>query len=223
MSDAEPPDRGRRLSLRTSRMEAFSDGIFAIASTLLVLDLAIPAVSSDVGQKLTEQWPIYLAYLVSFATIGQAWLAHSVITEYLDHADRILLRLNLVLLFFVALLPFPTHMLAEYFSRDSAERIAVTVYGLNLLAISGFTSILWHYAVAEHLVRQDTSDADLRALTSKLDPSLASYAVAIGIGLVLPQVAVALYLLIALFVIIPFRAVIRLIRRGRSRDLTGGD
>jgi TMEM175 potassium channel family protein len=223
MSDAEPPDRGRRLSLRTSRMEAFSDGIFAIASTLLVLDLAIPAVSSDVGQKLTEEWPIYLAYLVSFATIGQAWLAHSVITEYLDHADRILLRLNLVLLFFVALLPFPTHMLAEYFSSDSAERIAVTVYGLNLLAISGFTSILWHYAVAEHLVRQDTSGADLRGLTSKLDPSLVSYAVTIGIGLVLPNVAVALYLLIALFVIIPFRAVIRLIRRGRARDLSGED
>jgi uncharacterized membrane protein len=222
MSNTEPPERRRVLSLRTSRMEAFSDGIFAIASTLLVLDLAIPAVSSDVVDKLREQWPIYLAYLVSFATIGQAWLAHSVITEYLDRADSILLRLNLVLLFFVSLLPFPTHMLAEYVSSDTAERIAVTVYGLNLLAISGFTSVLWHYAVAEHLVRRDHPEADLRALTSKLDPSLVSYAVAIGIGLVLPKVAVALYLLIALFVIIPFRAVIRLIRRGRSSP-TGQD
>lgn len=216
MSDNGPPDRRRILSLRTSRMEALSDGIFAIASTLLVLDLAIPAVSSDVAERLREQWPIYLAYLVSFATIGQAWLGHSVITEYLERADSILLRLNLVLLFFVSLLPFPTHMLAEYFSSDTAERIAVTVYGLNLLAISGFTSVLWHYAVAERLVRQDHSESDLRALTSKLDPSLVSYAVAIGIGLLLPKVAVALYLLIALFVIIPFRAVIRLIRRARS-------
>jgi uncharacterized membrane protein len=222
MSNTEPPERRRVLSLRTSRMEALSDGIFAIASTLLVLDLAIPAVSSDVVDKLREQWPIYLAYLVSFATIGQAWLAHSVITEYLDRADSILLRLNLVLLFFVSLLPFPTHMLAEYVSSDTAERIAVTVYGLNLLAISGFTSVLWHYAVAEHLVRRDHPEADLRALTSKLDPSLVSYAVAIGIGLVLPKIAVALYLLIALFVIIPFRAVIRLIRRGRSSP-TGQD
>jgi uncharacterized membrane protein len=116
MSNTEPPDRRRVLSLRTSRMEALSDGIFAIASTLLVLDLAIPAVSQpDVGQRLLEQWPIYLAYLVSFATIGQAWLGHSVITEYLDRADSILLRLNLVLLFFVSALPYPTHMLAEYF------------------------------------------------------------------------------------------------------------
>jgi uncharacterized membrane protein len=223
MSDNGPPERRRVLNLRTSRMEAFSDGIFAIASTLLVLDLAIPAVTSDVAGQLREQWPIYLAYLVSFATIGQAWLGHSVITEYLERADSILLRLNLVLLFFVSLLPFPTHMLAEYFSSETAERIAVTVYGLNLLAISGFTSVLWHYAVGEHLVRQDTSDAEMRALTSKLDPSLVSYAVAIGIGLLWPKVAVALYLLIALFVIIPFRAVIRLIRRGRAQDLTGQD
>ena len=213
MTDDEPPDRGRRFSLRTSRMEAFSDGIFAIASTLLVLDLAVPKVSSDVGRSLVEQWPTYLAYLVSFATIGNAWLNHSVITEYLERADAILLRLNLVLLFFVSVLPFPTHMLAEYFSNENAERIAVTVYGLNLLAINGFTSILWHYAVAKHLVRQDNSEADVRALTSKLDPSLASYAVVIVIGLVAPKVAVALYLVIALFLIIPFRAVIRLIRR----------
>jgi uncharacterized membrane protein len=214
MGEPGPADRRRVLSLRTSRMEAFSDGIFAIAGTLLVLDLAIPAASlPDVGQRLLDQWPIYLAYLVSFATIGQAWLGHSVITEYLDRADSILLRLNLLLLFFVSVLPYPTHMLAEYFSSDNAERIAVTVYGLNLLAINGFISVLWHYAVAEHLVRRDNSEADVRTLTSKLDPSLVSYAVVIGIGLLQPKVAVALYLAIALFVIIPFRAVIRLIRR----------
>jgi uncharacterized membrane protein len=205
-------------------MEAFSDGIFAIASTLLVLDLAIPAASlPEVGQRLLDQWPIYLAYLVSFATIGQAWLGHSVITEYLDRADSILLRLNLVLLFFVSVLPYPTHMLAAYFSSDNAERIAVTVYGLNLLAINGFISVLWHYAVAEHLVRRDNSEADVRSLTSKLDPSLVSYAVVIGIGLLQPNVAVVLYLAIALFVIIPFRAVIRLIRRAvAARRQKGG-
>jgi uncharacterized membrane protein len=224
MSEPGPADRRRVLSLRTSRMEAFSDGIFAIAGTLLVLDLAIPAASlPDVGQRLLDQWPIYLAYLVSFATIGQAWLGHSVITEYLDRADSILLRLNLVLLFFVSVLPYPTHMLAEYFSSENAERIAVTVYGLNLLAINGFISVLWHYAVAEHLVRRDNSEADVRTLTSKLDPSLVSYAVVIGIGLLQPKVAVALYFAIALFVIIPFRAVIRLIRRAvTARRQKGG-
>jgi uncharacterized membrane protein len=223
MSDNEPPDRRRVFSLRTARMEALSDGIFAIAATLLVLDLAVPSVKGDVAHSLLEQWPTYIAYLVSFATIGQAWLNHSVITEYLDRADSILLRLNLVLLFFVSVLPFPTHMLAEYLSSDNAERVAVTVYGLNLLAISGFTSILWHYAVAEHLVREGDREGDVRSLTAKLDPSLASYAVAIGLGLWRPKAAVVLYLAIALFVIIPFRAVVRRIRHGRARDLTGDD
>ena len=223
MTDTEPADRRRRFSLRTSRMEALSDGIFAIASTLLVLDLAIPAVSSDVGRSLLHQWPTYLAYLVSFATIGNAWLNHSVITEYLERADAILLRLNLVLLFFVSVLPFPTHMVAEYLSNNSAERIAVTVYGLNLLAIGAFTSLTWHYALAEHLIRRDNSEDDVRAISAKLDPSLASYAVAIGIGLLWPQVAVVLYLAIALFVIIPFRAVfrrLRQVRRGSGRGLS---
>jgi uncharacterized membrane protein len=204
-------------------MEAFSDGIFAIASTLLVLDLAIPGVRSDVGHRLVEQWPTYLAYVVSFATIGNAWLNHSVITEYLERADAILLRLNLVLLFFVSVLPFPTHMLAEYLSSENAERVAVTVYGLNLLAIGAFTSLTWHYGVAEHLVRRDNKEEEVRAISAKLDPSLASYAVAIGIGLLWPTAAVVLYLAIALFVIIPFRAVfrrLRQVRRGSGRGLS---
>jgi len=215
MTDTEPPDRRRRISLRTSRMEALSDGIFAIAATLLVLDLTIPAVTSrDVGHQLAMQWPTYVAYMVSFATIGTAWLNHSVITEYLDRADAILLRLNLALLFFVSVLPFPTHMLAEYLSNEGAERIAVTVYGLNLLAISGFIAIVWHYALWQRLVTKDNSEADVRALTTKLDPSLASYAVVIGIGLWRPGIAVALYFAIALFLFIPFRTVLR---EARSR------
>jgi hypothetical protein len=96
------------------------------------------------------------------------------------------------------------------------------VYGLNLLAIGAFTSLTWHYALAEHLIRRDNSEDDVRAISAKLDPSLASYAVAIGIGLLWPQVAVVLYLAIALFVIIPFRAVsrrLRQVRRGSGRGL----
>jgi uncharacterized membrane protein len=222
MSDTGPAESRRRISLRTTRMEALSDGIFAIAATLLVLDLVIPSVTSkDVGHQLAGQWPTYLAYLVSFAAIGNAWLNHSVITEYLDRADAILLRLNLALLFFVSVLPFPTHMLAEYLHNQGDERIAVTVYGLNLLAISGFIAIVWHYALWQRLVTKDNSEADVRALTSKLDPSLASYAVVIGIGLWRPGVAVVLYFVIALFMIIPFRTVLRELRH-RRRGVTSG-
>ncbi len=194
-------------------MEAFSDGVFAIAITLLVLDLVAPSVTqSGVGHRLIEQWPTYLAYLVSFASIGAAWLSHSTITEYLDRADSVLLRLNLLLLLFVSVLPFPTRMLGDYLRETGAERIAVTVYGLNLLAISGLTSILWHYAVSEGLTKGDLADDDARAITSKLNPSLAFYAATIAIGLLVPVAAVVLYFAIALYLLIPFRAIARQLR-----------
>ena len=201
-------------------MEAFSDGIFAIASTLLVLDLAIPGVRSDVGHKLVEQWPTYLAYVVSFATIGNAWLNHSVITEYLERADAILLRLNLVLLFFVSVLPFPTHMLAEYLT--SAERSPSRSTG----------SICWRSAPSpaspgttrwRNIWSGGTTPKMSAGHQREARPQSGVYAVAIGIGLLWPTVAVVLYLAIALFVIIPFRAVfrrLRQVRRGSGRGLS---
>jgi uncharacterized membrane protein len=197
-------------------MEAFSDGVFAIAITLLVLDIAIPSAEEhDIGRALIDQWPVYLAYLVSFASIGSAWLSHTTITEYLGRADSILLRLNLLLLFFVSLLPLPTRMISEYVDHTSAERLAVTAYGINLLAIAALTSALWHYALSEGLIAGTVGAADVRALTSKLTPSLAFYGVAIGVGLALPRVAVVLYLVIALYVMVPFRTVLRHVRHRR--------
>jgi hypothetical protein len=85
---------------------------------------------------------------------------------------------------------------------ESDERIAVTVYGLNLLAISAFIAIVWHYALWQRLVTKDNSENDVRALPAKLDPSLVSYAAVIGLGLWQPKIAVILYLVIALFMII---------------------
>jgi TMEM175 potassium channel family protein len=124
-------------------MEAFSDGVFAIAITLLVLELTVPPVTEHGTLRLVWlRWPEYLAYLVRFASIGSAWLAHSMITEHLDRTDSILLRINLLLLFAVSLLPFPTRMLGEYVHVLDAERVAVTIYGLNLVAIAALTNIL---------------------------------------------------------------------------------
>jgi uncharacterized membrane protein len=199
-------------------MEAFSDGVFAIAITLLVLELTVPVVIDpesglDVLGPIARQWPMYLAYIVSFASIGSAWIAHSTITEYLERADPVLIRLNLLLLSTVSLLPFPTRMLGEYVHEIEAERVAATIYGVNLLAIAAVTSVLWHHAVAAKLVKDETSDDDVRDLTTKLTPSLAFYAVTIGVGLLFPRVAVIMYLAIALFLLIPLRTVLRYARR----------
>lgn len=200
----EDAGAGRRRRLTTGRMEAFSDGVFAIAITLLILDVAVPAGSADdLLRAVAEEWPSYLAYFVSFATIGAVWLAHAAITEYLDRADATLIRLNLLLLLVVSFLPFPTHLLAEYQGHSDAERVAVTIYGLNLLMASVLVWVLWRYAVAEHLVRPDADDEEVQVLTKRLTPGLAAYVVLIGVGLFLPLVAVLGYLTIAAYFIVP--------------------
>jgi uncharacterized membrane protein len=195
----------RSPGLGTDRLKAFSDGVFAIAVTLLVLELKVPAGSADLVQSFLDQWPAYLAYLISFSTIGAAWLAHSTITEYLDRTDAVVLRLNLLLLMVVSFIPFPTRVVAQYLHEREAERVAATVYGVNLLVTSLLVSALWHYSARAHLVRADADASEIRAFTHRLTPGLAGYVVLIGVGLFLPMVAVLGYLAIALFFIVPLR------------------
>ena len=200
-------------------MEAFSDGVFAIAITLLVLDLAVPSIeATDWRHRLLEQWPLYMAYLVSFASIGAAWLAHATITDYVKRVDSVLLRLNLLLLFFVSVLPFPTKMIGEFAHHVDAERWAVTVYGINLFAISAMTSVVWGHAVAEGLLSGEHPEDHVREVTKKLSPSLGFYAAAIVIGLLAPRVGIFLYFVIALYLLIPFRAIAQHLRRRFHRE-----
>lgn len=204
--EASPPDRpGLR---RTARLEAFSDGVFAIAITLLVLDLGVPATRNSeqyLLRAIGHEWPGYLGYIVSFATIGALWLGHNAITDYLDRADTTLLRLNLLLLLFVSFLPFPTRMLSEFVDFDRAERVAVTFYGLTLLIASALLSVLWRYALHARLVRADAGDEEITLLTQRLTPGLAGYVVLIVVGLFYPVVAVFGYLVIASFFLMPVR------------------
>jgi uncharacterized membrane protein len=102
-------------------MEAFSDGVFAIAITLLVLEIAVPSGSEEnlLGAVL-GQWPSYLTYLVSFSTIGAVWLEHTVITEYLERATSVLICLNLPLLMVGSFLPFQTKLLGGVHRRGCA-------------------------------------------------------------------------------------------------------
>ena len=199
-------------------MEAFSDGVFAIAITLLVLDLAVPETGSGVGHALLDQWPLYTAYLVSFASVGAVWIAHSTITNHLERVDSVLLRLNLLLLFFVSVVPFSTKMLADYMGDFGPERIAVTIYGFNLLAMSAMTSVVWRHAVAEGMLSSEHPEDEVREVTKKLTPSLGFYAVSIAIGLLAPRLAVFLYLGIAMYLLIPFHEVMQ-----RRRNRTRGD
>lgn len=206
-------DPSFRPTQRTTRLEAFSDGVFAIAITLLVLEIAVsPEPGQGLGEALVEAWPSYLAYATSFFTIGGLWLAHSMITEFLTRADPLLLRINLVLLAGVGFLPFPTTLVAEYVESQGAERVAVTFYGAVLIALLFTTSVLWQYGVRSGLVREDVSAAEVDELTKRLSPTLALYLVAIVIGLVFPVLAVLIYLSIAVLVLMPITSVYRVLR-----------
>ena len=132
-ADGERAGRARR-SLSKTRMEAFSDGVFAIAITLLILDVAVHPPGTPL-QQLFNAWPTYVTYLISFLTIGGAWIVHTALTDRMERSDSIFLRLNLFVLLAVSFLPFPTRLLAEGLGEPAAERAAVTVFGATLLVI----------------------------------------------------------------------------------------
>lgn len=189
-------------------MEAFSDGIFAFAATLLVLDLAIHPPGSPLHQVL-HAWPSFVAYLISFLTIAAAWLGHTALTDRLAGTDSIFLRLNLLLLLLVAFLPFPTRLVSDALHNPSNERVFVTMYGLTLLAIRLLGFALDAYADRERLYapQSDDEDRDRRALL----PVVAAYVIAILIGLAFPVPAVWVYLGIAVYLVVPFREVSQLL------------
>jgi len=210
--DDETPSTADAQQYGTTRLEAFSDGVFAIAITLLVLEISVPAGSEDhLLQAVLDQWPSYLGYLVSFATIGAIWLGHNAITHYLDHTDVWLLRLNLLLLFAVAFLPFPTRLMAESMAVTSAERVAATLYGVTLLVCVLLLSALWLHARRADLLSTSARSLEIATLTRRLTPGVAGYVVMILVGLLAPLAAVVGYLLVSLFLLLPLR------REGRRR------
>ncbi len=210
-SDDQPAIQVR--TYRAARMEAFSDGVFAIATTLLVLEIDVPSgADDDLLGALRDEWPSYLAYLVSFATIGAIWVAHTVVTEFLDHATPVLVRLNLLLLMLVSFLPIPTKLLGDYIGESEPERVATIIYGLNLLLVSALVSLLWRYAVRENLIKPDVADADRRMITRRLAPGLLGYLAMIVLAWFYPLLPVLGYLAIAVYILLP----LGILRRRRA-------
>jgi uncharacterized membrane protein len=202
VGDEGEPGRPPERHLRKGRLEALSDGVFAIAVTLLVLEISVPDGSEDdLFGAVLDQWPSYLGYVAAFSTIGVVWIIHSAITEYLDRVDAAFVRLNLLLLMLVSFLPFPTRLLAEYLGEDDAARVASTAFGLTLLAVAILVAVVWRYALVRGLLRADVDDEEIRTLTIRLTPGLGGYGGMIVVGLFLPTVAVIGYLTIAVFLL----------------------
>jgi uncharacterized membrane protein len=128
-----------------ARLEAFSDGVLAIAITLLVLDLNVhPEAGESLAHALVHAWPSYFAYIVSFMIIGIIWVNHHSIFTLVVQVDRLVLFANLLLLLVVAAIPFPTRLLAEHLTDDNADaHVASAVYCATMLAMSVSFSLLW--------------------------------------------------------------------------------
>lgn len=204
------------------RLEAFSDGVFAIAITLLVLDIGIRHVTGNhLFDELVRERPEYLAYFIAFMTIGIAWIEHSALTEALDHVDAGFQRLNLLFLLLVGFLPFPTKIMAEYMSlvdsEHGGERVAVVFFGVVLLLISLMLLVLGRYAEREGLFGADAAEerTEENRVRYQLAPSLIFYAVAIVCGIIVPYLGLAMYVLVGVFLILPVRTLRRRLKRDR--------
>jgi uncharacterized membrane protein len=214
---ADPDTPPRRRVLSKDRMEGFSDGVYGLAATLLVLDI-MPRPPGTPLQQVLHAWPSYLAYLVSFLTIGVSWLLHTALTDQLTGTDQLFLRLNLLVLLVVVFLPFPTGLVADALRHDdiSGERVYVTMYGLTLLAIRLLGAALDAYARHEHLYSPKGESEELHSTQRKFLPVVIGYVIAILIGLALPTAAVALYFGLAVYLAVSFREAARVLRQRHS-------
>jgi uncharacterized membrane protein len=212
--DAEAAERFYPLD----RFNAFSDGVFAIVITLLVLELPVPPSTEPVLPALAESWPEFLGYLISFAFVGGIWLSHAALTKYMRRGDAVAFRLNLVLLLVVSLLPFSTHLMVAHVKGADAST-AVALYGVNLFVALGLITTLLYYVERDRrLVVSDIANDRVRQAYRQRRAYLGATALTIAVALVAPEVALVLYTVLTLAFLI--QPLIR-IHRGQgevSRD-----
>ena len=212
-------DKGHHLvlpgGLPTQRIEAFSDGVFAIALTLLILEVKIPpltSIANDVALQtyLIKQWPTYLSYVLSVIVIGIFWVAHHGLFHYIKRTDRNLLWLNILYLLCVTFIPFPAALLGEF----SGYQTSVVLYAATL-AITGILLdvMLWYVTNGHRLVEPDIDPALIRVamIRNLIGPVIYSLAIVISFlplhlfGLNSLQLCFALYALVPVLYILPGR------------------
>ena len=192
--------------MTTGRLEAFSDGVFAIAMTLLVLDLKVPPQGPDappLWPALLRQWPAYFAFVTSFATIGIMWINHHLNFTVIRRADHTLLVLNGLLLLGVTSLPFSTGLVAAYVGHPG-ERTAAAVYAGTFVFISLIWAALWRYArTGGRLLAHDSDPRLVEAITRAYRPALACYLTAFAVAFVHPLASLAIIGALAVYFALP--------------------
>jgi TMEM175 potassium channel family protein len=183
----------------TTRLEAFSDGVFAIAATLLVLEVTVDTTRNNLGDELLHIWPSYLAYATTFLIIGIIWLNHHSCVQLIGRVDRPFLFINLLLLMIVSFMPFPTRLVAVYLHRPG-ERQAVLAYAVTMLLMAVVYNFWWRYARGgRRLILAAVSDRRLQAVDRAFNPGPPAYALVLALAFVSPLGSVLLTLALAVF------------------------
>lgn len=184
----------------TGRLEAFSDGVLAIAITLLVLEIRLTADSeASLITQFLDEWPSYIAYIISFITIGIMWVNHDSLFKMIRRTDRTILLLNVLLLMLITFLNFPTVVLAEHIQTDDAG-VAALIYSGTLMVIALFYSLIWWYVLAhQHLLHSSITPDKIKTLSRQYAIGLSLYVMAFLLGFINATLCVAVCFGLAVF------------------------
>ena len=195
--------------MSTNRLEAFSDGVFAVAITLLVLNLGVPVPHGRSGPSLAHQllkgtqWPHYAAFVVSFMTIGIIWINHHAMLRRLRVADHMVMTLNLLLLMFVVTLPFTTDLVATYLRVGYGHGLAAGLYAGSFLAMSLAFSALHHHVLFGGVALTGLSEEECRMIYRRNTAGIVPYVVATALAPLSAYASVGLCAAIAVFYALP--------------------
>lgn len=193
----------------TGRVEAFSDGVFAVAITLLVLNIQPPASLADaeILKSFSTEWPKLLAFVASFVTIGVMWINHHKVFNRISYTDNTLLVLNLLLLLVIIFIPFPTALLAQQYVQHPEGHIGAIVYmGTNVLLAISF-NLLWFYSShGNRLLRKDADPEDTKAISRQYVFGPIVTILTLLIAIINVPASIVLNLLLTLFFALPGRS-----------------
>ena len=198
----------------TGRLEAFSDGVFAVAITLLVLNIKIPGLDvspvhlfadRDLWTQLGNEWPMLAAYATSFATIGVMWLNHHKLFEHIKRTNTMLMLINLLLLLIIVFIPVPTALLAAYLVRPDFHAAAILYSATSLLMATSF-NLLWRYASYHHRLLGKNVDArSVEAISRQYLFGPVLYLIIFGVAWINTLACIILSFILAIFFALPGR------------------
>ena len=197
--------RGFGAERNPARVVFFSDALFAITVTLLVLNIRPPADYTNLLHGLVALWPSYLAYALTFLFIGQVWANHHVMFDHIRAADRVILLLNTLLLMMVAFLPFTTSVLAGALRSGHSLRTAAVFYGIAFDATALTFNAIWQYARRHRLLNEALDPTDTTAISRRFQLALAWLTTGVLLGLLIPFLSVAVIAAFNVFYWLPIR------------------